>query len=71
MMKAYVVTTGALFGMITVAHLFEVVDRGRVFASDALIITLAAALVVWACRIVALLSRKQAVATRLAGSGGE
>ena len=70
-MKAYVVTTGTLFGMITVAHVFEVVDRGRVFASDALIIALAAALVVWAWRVMALLSRKQAVAARLAGTGGE
>jgi hypothetical protein len=56
--------------MITVAHVFEVVDRGRVFASDALIITLAAALVVWAWRVMALLTQ-QAVATRLAGTGGE
>jgi hypothetical protein len=51
MMKAYVMTTGTLFGLITVAHVFEIVDRGRVSASDVLIILLSAALVVWAWRV--------------------
>ena len=50
-MKAYVVTTGTLFGLITAAHVFEVVDRGRVFASDVLVIVLSLALAVWAWQV--------------------
>ena len=51
MMKAYVVTTGTLFGLIAAAHVLEIFDRGRVFASDALVILLSSALVVWAWRV--------------------
>jgi len=50
-MKAYVMTTGTLFGLITAAHGYEVVDRGRVFGSDAVIVVLSAALAVWAWRL--------------------
>jgi len=51
-MKAYLVTTGILFAVITVAHVFEVVDRRRLFASDALILAVSVALSVWAWRLV-------------------
>jgi hypothetical protein len=50
-MKAYVITTGTIFGLITAAHGYEVVDRGRLFGSDAVIVGLAAALAVWAWRL--------------------
>ena len=30
-MRAYLVTTGVLFAVITVAHVFEIVDRQRLF----------------------------------------
>jgi high-affinity Fe2+/Pb2+ permease len=51
-MKAYLLTTGALFAVIVVAHVFEVVDRQRIFASDVLIIVVSAGLSVWAWRLV-------------------
>ena len=50
-MKAYVVTTGTIFGLITLAHGYEVVDRGRLFGSDAVIVALTAALAVWSWRV--------------------
>jgi hypothetical protein len=51
-MKAYVMTTGSLFGLITAAHGYEVLDRGRVFGSDAAVVVVAASLAVWAWRVV-------------------
>jgi len=51
-MKAYLVTTGVLFAVITVAHVLEVVDRRRLFASDALILAVSVGLSVWAWRLV-------------------
>jgi hypothetical protein len=50
-MRAYVLTTGAVFALITVAHIVEVVDRSRVFVSDAIILALSAGLAVWAWRV--------------------
>ena len=51
-MKAYLVTTGVLFAVITVAHVWEVVDRRQLFASDALILAASVGLSVWAWRLV-------------------
>jgi len=51
-MKAYLVTTGILFAVITVAHVWEVVDRRRIFTSDALILAVCVGLSVWAWRLV-------------------
>jgi hypothetical protein len=51
-MKAYLVTTGMLFAVITAAHVWEVVDRRRIFASDALILGVCVGLAVWAWRLV-------------------
>ena len=44
-MKAYVMTTGAVFGLIVVAHLWRVAQEGLALAKDPLciILTLAAA----------------------------
>ncbi len=50
-MKAYLITTGILFVLITVAHVFEVIDRSHVVASDVIIIAVTAALAVWAWRL--------------------
>ena len=33
-MKAYVITTGAVFGLLTVAHLFRIVTENRHLATD-------------------------------------
>jgi len=50
-MKAYLYTTGILFTIIGVGHVWEVIDRSHVFASDAIIVALCAGLVVWAWRL--------------------
>jgi hypothetical protein len=55
-MKTYVVTTGLLFGLVTLAHVLRIVYESRALASDPwyLLITVAtAALSVWACLLVA------------------
>lgn len=51
-MKAYLVTTGLVFSLIFVAHTLEIVDRGRVFPEDALILGVCAGLAGWAWRLV-------------------
>ena len=50
-MKAYLVVTGILFAVIFVAHIWEVVDRHRMFASDILVLAVTAGLSVWAGRL--------------------
>lgn len=51
-MKAYVVTTGTLFGLITLAHLWRMVEERRLATEPwyVLITVAAAALSVWAFR---------------------
>jgi hypothetical protein len=51
-MKAYLITTGILFAVITVAHVWEVVDRHRLVASDTLVLAASVGLSVWAWRLV-------------------
>jgi hypothetical protein len=51
-MKAYLAVTGILFAVIFVLHIWEVVDRQRVFASDVLVLAVSAGLSVWAGRLV-------------------
>jgi len=50
-MKAYLYTTGILFAVIAVGHVWEVIDRSHVFASDVIIVAVSAGLVVWAWRL--------------------
>ena len=67
-MKAYVMTTGALFGLLTLVHLWRAIEEGRHVATDPwfLLITIAAAgLCLWACRLL-WLARRQ---SRAAGDG--
>jgi hypothetical protein len=47
-MKAYALTSGVIFAAIGVAHVAEVIDRSRLFASDVVIVLLCAGLAVWA-----------------------
>jgi hypothetical protein len=59
-MKAYVMTTGILFGLLTMAHVWRVVEEGRHLAADTwyVLITLAtAALCFWAWRLLRLSTR--------------
>jgi hypothetical protein len=53
-MKNYVMTTGAIFGLITMAHVWRVFEEGTHLATDpwyVLITLAAAALCLWAWRL--------------------
>jgi hypothetical protein len=53
-MKAYVITTGALFGVLTIAHILRIVEEGPSLATNPwyiLITVAAAALCAWAWRL--------------------
>jgi hypothetical protein len=59
-MRAYVMTTGVLFGLIAVAHIWRVFEEGMHLAADPffiLLTVLAAALSLWAWRLVRLSTR--------------
>ena len=59
-MRAYVITTGVLFGLITLAHVWRVIEEGRGLASDPWFIlrtVAAAALCLWAWRLLRLSTR--------------
>jgi len=49
--KPYLITSGALFGLIAAAHLWEVIDRGRLLAIDLLVFAVSGALCFWALRL--------------------
>lgn len=53
-MKAYVTTTGVVFGLLTVAHIWRAIEEGPHLATDpwyVLITVAAAALCLWAWRV--------------------
>lgn len=50
-MRAYVITTGILFSVITVLHVWEVIDRRHLVIEDPFIILLGLGLAVWAWRL--------------------
>jgi uncharacterized membrane protein len=59
-MRAYTMTTGVLFGLITVAHLWRVFEEDRDLATDPwyVVTTLATAvLCLWAWRLLRLSTR--------------
>jgi hypothetical protein len=59
-MKAYVITTGTVFGLLTLAHVWRALVEGPNMAKDpsfVLITVIAAALCLWACRLLRLSSR--------------
>ena len=59
-MKAYVVTTGAIFGLITLAHIWRVIAEEPRMATEpffVLLTVVAAALSFWAWRLLRLSSR--------------
>jgi hypothetical protein len=52
-MKAYVISTGTVFGLLTLAHIWRIVAEDRHLATDpwfVLLTVVAAALCLWACR---------------------
>jgi hypothetical protein len=59
-MKTYVMTTGAIFGLLTVAHLWRIVEERPLLSADpwyVLITLAAAALCLWAWRLLRVSSR--------------
>jgi hypothetical protein len=59
-MKAYLITTGMVFGLITLAHIWRVLAEGSRLATDPFFLLLtaaAAALSFWAWRLLTRLSR--------------
>jgi hypothetical protein len=59
-MKSYVIATGALFGLITIAHIWRIIAEWPHLAKNPsyLLLTLAAAApCLWACRLVKLSPR--------------
>ena len=59
-MKAYLITTGSLFGVLTVLHVWRIIEEGPQLARNPwwiLITIAAAALAVWAWRLVRLAAR--------------
>ena len=61
-MKTYVMTTGAVFGLLAVVHLWRAIEEGPQLSRDPafiLISVAAAALCVWAFRLVRLATRSK------------
>jgi hypothetical protein len=59
-MKAYVMTTGVIFGLIVLAHVLRVIDEGMHLATDpfwVLLTVASAALSLWAWRVLRLMGR--------------
>jgi hypothetical protein len=59
-MRAYVMTTGVLFGLVTLAHVWRVLVEGPSLATDPwyILLTVAAAgLCLWAWRLIRLSTR--------------
>ena len=59
-MKAYIITTGVIFGLITVAHIMRFVMEGSRLATEPVFILLtllSAALCVWAWQVLRRLGR--------------
>jgi hypothetical protein len=59
-MKAYLMTTGSVFGLITLAHLLRIVSEGPHLVTDPwymLLTILAASLGLWAFRLLRLTTR--------------
>jgi len=53
-LKAYVIVTGVVFGLLTLAHVWRVIEEGSHLATDVgwVLITVASvALCLWACRL--------------------
>jgi hypothetical protein len=59
-MKAYLITTGLIFGLITVAHILRMITEGSHFLTEPLYIlltVLSAALCIWALKLLLRSSR--------------
>lgn len=62
-MKAYLLTSGSVFSLVTRAHIWRLIEEGRPLATDpwSILLTLAAAaLSVWAWSLLSLRARLRA-----------
>ena len=62
-MKTYVITTGVIFGLLALIHIWRIIEEGSRLATDPwfiLVTAIAAALSLWAWRVVRLAQRKDA-----------
>jgi hypothetical protein len=50
-MKAYLLTTGILFAVVTLAHAWEVIDRRHLIVDDAVVFPVTIGMTVWAWRL--------------------
>jgi hypothetical protein len=53
-MKAYLITTGAIFGLVTLAHIWRIITESPQLGKDpwfVLLTIVTASLCVWACRL--------------------
>ncbi len=50
-MKTYLITTGLLFAVIALLHIWEIVDRGHFVIEDPIVVLAAVGLAVWAWRL--------------------
>ena len=61
-MRAYLTTTGAVFGLLALAHLWRIIEEGSHLATDpwfVLITLVAAGLCLWAFRLLKLSPRSR------------
>ena len=61
-MKAYLITTGAVFALITLAHVLRIIAEGRHLMTDpsfVLLTLVTGALCLWACRLLQLTTRSR------------
>ena len=58
-MKAYVITTGSLFGLLVLLHVWRIIEEGSLLKEPfyILITTAAAVLCLWAVRVYRLMPR--------------
>ena len=59
-MKAYIMTTGAVFGLLVLAHIWRVIEEGTSVAKNPLYVAItiiAAGLCLWAWRLLRLMPR--------------
>ena len=59
-MKAYVITTGTIFGIVTVAHIWRIIAEDRSLATNPIFVgvtVVTAALCLWALAVIARANR--------------
>ena len=50
-MKAYLITTGSVFAIIALLHIWEVIDRHHLLIEDPFVVLVTAGLSIWGWRL--------------------